>query len=136
MAHSSSQNELAQRTQRLVPTRSGKRRIVVTLLSIVAILSTILKLTPFQQTVIGNGKVGVFSVMDRPQTIDAQIGGRLVLWSVQEGQTVKKGQLLAEIEDTESRFLSQRRDKLIEAQLAAQRQRKAEGERLSRDQER
>ena len=129
MAHSSSQNELAQRTQRLVPTRSGKRRIVVTLLSIVAILSTILKLTPFQQTVIGNGKVGVFSVMDRPQTIDAQIGGRLVLWSVQEGQTVKKGQLLAEIEDTESRFLSQRRDKLIEAQLAAQRQRKAEGER-------
>nr|WP_309692486.1 biotin/lipoyl-binding protein [Armatimonas sp.] len=129
MAHSSSQKELDQRTQRLVPTRPGKRRIVVTLLSIVVILSTILKLTPFQQTVIGNGKVGVFSVMDRPQTIDAQIGGRLVLWSVQEGQTVKKGQLLAEIEDTESRFLSQRRDKLIEAQLAAQRQRKAEGER-------
>ncbi|WP_395142517.1 biotin/lipoyl-binding protein [Armatimonas sp.] len=129
MARASLQNELDQRTQRLVPTRPGKRRIVITLLSIVVILSTILKFTPFQQTVIGNGKVGVFSVMDRPQTIDAQIGGRLVLWSVQEGQTVKKGQLLAEIEDTESRFLSQRRDKLIAAQLAAQRQRKAESAR-------
>jgi membrane fusion protein, adhesin transport system len=126
--HSSSQNELSQRTQRLVPTRPGKRRIVITLFTIIAILTAILKLTPFQQTVIGNGKVGVFTVMDRPQTIDAQIGGRLVLWSVQEGQTVQKGQLLAEIEDTESRFLSQRRAALVDQQLAAQRKRKAEVE--------
>ncbi|MBB6049083.1 HlyD family secretion protein [Armatimonas rosea] len=126
---SHSQQELAQRTKRLVPTRPGKRRIVVTLLVTITLLAAVLKLTPFQQTVIGNGKVGVFTVMDRPQTIDAQIGGRLVLWKVQEGQTVQKGQLLAEIEDTESRFLSQRRTALLDQQLAAQRLRKAEGER-------
>ena len=126
--HGSSQKELDQRTQRLVPSRPGKRRIVVTLLTTVAILTAILKFTPFQQTVIGNGRVGVFTVMDRPQTVDAQIGGRLVSWNVNEGQSVKKGQLLGEIEDTESRFLSQNRYKLIDKQLTAQRQRKAEGE--------
>lgn len=129
MTATSSHQELAQRTKRLVPTRPGKRRIVITLLVMIALIAAVLKLTPFQQTVIGNGKVGVYTVMDRPQTIDAQIGGRLVLWKVQEGQTVQKGQLLAEIEDTESRFLSQRRTALLDQQLAAQRLRKAEGER-------
>lgn len=117
------------RARALVPAKPGKHRIVTTLLVTIALLFTVLKFTPFQQTVIGNGKVGVYSVMDRPQTVDAQIGGRLVLWSVQEGQLVEKGQLLAEIEDTESRFLSERRTQLIEQQLAAQRQRKAEAER-------
>lgn len=122
-------NTLNTRVEKLVPTRKGKRRIVTTLVVTIALIATILKFTPFQQTVIGNGKVGVFSVMDRPQTVDAQIGGRLVLWNVQEGQAVQKGQLLAEIEDTESRFLSQRRTTLLDQQLAAQRLRKAEAER-------
>jgi multidrug resistance efflux pump len=126
MARKSS--DLDRRTQKLVPTRPGKRRIVGLLLIVVGVLVAMLKFTPFQQTVIGNGRVGVFSVMDRPQTIDAQIGGRLVLWRVQEGQSVQKGELLAEIEDTESRFLSEQREKLITDQLTAQKRRKAEAE--------
>ena len=126
-------NTLSTRVEKLVPVRKGKRRIVATLLVTVALITAVLKFTPFQQTVIGNGKVGVFSVMDRPQTVDAQIGGRLVLWSVQEGQSVQKGQLLAEIEDTESRFLSQRRTALLDQQLAAQRLRRAEAEQRVRE---
>jgi len=108
----------------LVPLRPSRRRIALTLLVIVALVTTLLKVTPYQQTVIGNGKVGVYSVMARPQTIDAQIGGRLVAWNVEEGQAVKQGQLLAIIQDTEARYLSPERVALIRQQLTAQRTRK------------
>lgn len=108
----------------LVPLRPARRRIALTLLVILALLATLLKLTPYQQTITGNGTVGVYSIMERPQAIDAQIGGRLVTWNVEEGQEVKKGQLLAVIQDTEARYLSPERVALIRQQLTAQRTRK------------
>jgi multidrug resistance efflux pump len=111
---------------RLMPPRKRKRHIAYLLLVLLAIAVLILKFTPYQQTVVGNGKVGVFRVMDRTQTIDAQIGGQLVEWHVQEGDVVQKGQLLAKIRDTESRFLSPERVVQLRRQSAAQRQRKRE----------
>lgn len=108
----------------LVPTKKAGKRIALTSLLTLAAVGAVLKWTPWQQTVIGNGKVGVFSVMSRPQTIDAQIGGRLVSWNVQEGQTVEKGQLLAVVEDTEARYLSTARETRLSEQLAAQRRRR------------
>lgn len=43
--------------------------------------------------------------MERPQNIEAQIPGRIVSWSVRDGETVQKGQLVAELTDLDPKFL-------------------------------
>ncbi len=63
-------------------------------------------LMPWRQSVAGNGEIIVFSPMHRPQTIEAQIPGRLVRWNVQDGQDVKVGEAIAEISEIDQRFLS------------------------------
>ncbi|RYG24414.1 HlyD family efflux transporter periplasmic adaptor subunit [bacterium] len=66
-----------------------------------------LAFVPWQQNVVGTGEVAIFSAMDRPQNVEAQIPGRIVKWHVQEGQTVKEGDPIAEIEDIDSKFLDE-----------------------------
>jgi multidrug resistance efflux pump len=43
--------------------------------------------------------------MDRPQTIEAQIPGRLLQWYVRDGEIVHADQLIAELTDIDPRFL-------------------------------
>jgi membrane fusion protein, adhesin transport system len=115
-----------ERIHALTPSKKAGRRVGPAVFLALLLVGLVLKFTPWQQTIIGNGKVGVFGAMDRPQTIDAQIGGRLRQWLVQEGQSVEKGQLLAVIEDTDSSFLSPERLSQVEKRLVAQRQRRTE----------
>src|SRR5690349_6970273 len=70
--------------QMVAPLRSG-RRIAALLIGLVTLAALILIYVPWQQTVIGHGQVMVYSAMDRPQNVEAQIPGRLVEWRVQEG---------------------------------------------------
>lgn len=83
---------------------------------------------PWQQTVIGKGKVTVFSPMQRPQGIEAQISGRLKQWHVMEGQTVQAGQLIADLADIDPKFLDVNQIQTLEAQRAALEARKAAAE--------
>jgi membrane fusion protein, adhesin transport system len=125
------------RIEALVPARRAGKRVAWTVFGTLLGVGLVLKFTPWQQTVIGNGQVQPFDVSARPQTVDAQIGGRLREWRVQEGQTVKKGQLIALIEDTDSSFLSPERLRQVNERLAAQRQRRArEVQRAARIRER
>ncbi len=71
---------------------------------------------PWRQSVAGTGEIIVFSPMQRPQTIEAQISGRLTKWYVKDGQTVKEGELIAEISDIDPRFLSRDQLKVLEEQ--------------------
>lgn len=87
---------------------------------ILFILSTLaLIFVPWQQTVIGTGKVTVFSPMQRPQSIEAQISGRLKTWYVMEGQTVQAGQLIAELVDLDPKFLNAEQLHTLEEQKQA-----------------
>lgn len=61
---------------------------------------------PWQQTVTGVGRLTVFSPMDRPQNIEAQIPARIVKWHVKEGDMVKEGQILAELSDLDSKLMA------------------------------
>jgi adhesin transport system membrane fusion protein len=54
---------------------------------------------PWQQNVTGIGKVVAYAPLERQQTIDAAVSGRITHWYVKEGQTVKKGDILVEISD-------------------------------------
>ena len=78
---------------------------------------------PWQQTVTGLGRVTVFNPADRPQSVEAQISGRIKHWSVKEGQHVKAGELLVELEDIDPKYLSHSQLSQLEAQKAALEQR-------------
>lgn len=91
---------------KMMETQKVLRPVAVSLLILVLLLFVSLIYVPWQQSVTGYGRVIVFSPMDRPQSIEAQIPGRLVRWNVVEGQTVKAGEVIAEIEDIDSKFLT------------------------------
>lgn len=76
------------------------------LLTTLLIAIVFLLFVPWRQSVAGSGEIIVFSPMHRPQTIEAQISGRLIRWFVQDGQIVKEGQLIAELSDIDPRFLN------------------------------
>ncbi len=100
------------------PPKSG-RRIAIILIFLVASVALGLIFIPWQQTVTGYGTVSVFSAMDRPQNIEAQISGRVVSWNIQEGQTVAAGDVIAELDDIDSKFLDPEQESRIITQLAA-----------------
>ncbi len=100
------------------PPKSG-RRIAIILIFLVASVVLGLIFIPWQQTVTGYGTVAVFSAMDRPQNIEAQISGRLVAWHIQEGQTVAAGDVIAELDVIDSKFLDPEQATRIVTQLAA-----------------
>lgn len=114
------------RALEMVPPRPWGRRIAVTLIGSLAVVGLGLWKVPWQQSVVGKGRVGVYSVMARPQTVEAQISGRLIEWRVQEGDVVRKGQRIAVLEDIEARYLDPARVRRTEMQLAAQRRRREE----------
>ncbi|WP_373531843.1 HlyD family secretion protein [Vampirovibrio sp.] len=89
--------------------------------TVILFVSAILALifVPWQQTIIGTGTVTVFSPMQRPQSIEAQISGRLKSWYVMEGQRVKAGQRVAELVDTDPKFLDIEQIKRLEEQRIA-----------------
>ena len=90
--------------ERLAQRRVGSR-IAKVVFGMLVLTTLVLIFVPWQQTIVGSGEVTVFDPNSRPQTIEAQIPGRITKWLVQEGQTVEQGQLLAEIEDIDSKFL-------------------------------
>lgn len=97
--------EISLQSLRVLTPRSGKRRVLTIIAGL--LVGTVLTLifVPWQQTIVAHGQVAVYGTMDRPQNIEAQIPGRLTGWDVQEGQTVKAGDVLARIEDIDSKFL-------------------------------
>lgn len=103
----------------LVKAPKSGRRIAIILIVLVASVVLGLVLIPWQQTVTGYGTVSVFSAMDRPQNIEAQISGRVVSWHIQEGQTVAAGDVIAELDDIDSKFLDPEQESRIKTQLGA-----------------
>jgi multidrug resistance efflux pump len=61
---------------------------------------------PWQQTVMGTGKVVAFAPLERQQFIEAPIEGRITKWYVMEGSLVKQGDLIVEITDNDPQFLN------------------------------
>lgn len=80
-------------------------RDLMIILSSCLILLILSLFLPWRQTVTGTGKITIFSPMQRPQNINAMIDSKIKKWEVQEGEFVKRGQLLVEIEEVDEKFL-------------------------------
>ncbi len=85
---------------------------------------------PWRQTVTGQGKVTVFSPMQRPQSINSQIDARIKKWHVVEGQYVSRGDLLLELDEVKPKYLDKDQLKRLKGQQQALAQKKAATQRL------
>ena len=113
--------------------RTGRYAWVLAFLILVTLglMGWSLVAVPWYQSVTGKGSVIVYSPMDRPQQVDAQIPGRLRSWYVREGETVKKGQKLALLQDIDSKFLDpQQVERMSQMVRSYQRKREIIGYRL------
>lgn len=106
------------RSLRLVKPRPSGRRIAATFGGLIALIVAALVFVPWQQTIVGYGDVTNSDPMNRPQNVEAQISGRLVQWNVQEGDTVKEGDVIAKLQDIDSKFLDPEQAKQLRDQRA------------------
>ncbi len=68
-----------------------------------------LLLTPWQQNITGTGRVTAFAPLERQQTVEAPVSGRIVQWQAREGAKVKTGDVLMEIADVDPEQLERLR---------------------------
>ncbi|NGZ97059.1 MAG: ABC transporter permease [Nitrospira sp. WS110] len=78
-------------------------RLPVTL---VLLFLLIINFVPWTQTVTVTGQLSAYTPYERPQDIEAQITGRIKKWHVNEGDEVKEGDLILELEDYDPNFMS------------------------------
>jgi multidrug resistance efflux pump len=80
-------------------------------------IAAALYFAPWQQSVRGAGRVIAFAPLERQQAIEAPIAGRIVEWTVNEGEHVEEGALLAVISDNDPELanrLARTRDAAME----------------------
>ncbi|HLT37256.1 MAG TPA: biotin/lipoyl-binding protein, partial [Enhygromyxa sp.] len=87
----------------LLESRSPRVARVLARLFVVALVVTVLVLVfaPWQQSVVGHGRVVAYAPLERQQIIEAPIEGRISEWYVQEGERVTAKQVLAELSDND-----------------------------------
>ncbi|NBW66127.1 HlyD family efflux transporter periplasmic adaptor subunit [bacterium] len=84
--------------------------------AIVGSIACVALFLPWQQNVQATGEVTALAPADRPQTVNAIVGGRIVSWDVGEGQAVQAGDPIVHLADVKESYLDPR---------ALQRQREA-----------
>ena len=121
-------------SERLVPPPVGARRTAAVLA--VAFLGSLLfaSLAPWQQSARGAGRVIAYAPLERRQSIEAPVAGRVVEWFVQEGSLVEAGAPVVRIADNDPRLMERlevereataERLRNYEARVSAQRTRLA-----------
>ena len=97
---------------------------------VIMVFFVIFLFQPWRQTITGEGQVTVFSPMQRPQTINSQIDARISKWHVNEGEIVKRGDLLLELEEVNPKYLDKNQLEKLEGQKLSLVDKRAATERL------
>jgi multidrug resistance efflux pump len=90
---------------RLVATSRIARVVARMVLAGLGILVSSLFLVPWQQNSPGKGRVIAYTPVERQQSIEAPIEGRLARWHVHEGSRVREGDPIADILDNDPDIL-------------------------------
>ena len=107
---------------RLVRHSTRLARTVARLLMLALMLALIgVLVAPWQQNVTGQGRVIAYAPLERQQSIQAPIAGRITHWAVQEGSRVKEGDILVELSDNDADLMSRLQEQrvAIEARISA-----------------
>ena len=105
---------------RRVPRSRGARRVAVVLVVSLLLAAIGLAFVPWQQTAYGEGAVVAYSPTERPQGVQAPIGGRLGEWFVQEGARGREGDPIVRIGDVDPDILTRLRAELGAARARVQ----------------
>lgn len=73
---------------------------------VLCVLPFVMLLVPWQQNVKASGRVLAFAPLEREQTVNAPLGGRVVRWHVQEGTYISAGDPLVEISDIDPELIN------------------------------
>lgn len=90
---------------RLVRSPRTPARVAAVLVGLSFLFALALAFVPWQQSVVGDGRVIAFTPLERQQSIQAPLEGRIVRWWVQEGARVAAGDRLLEITDNDPQIL-------------------------------
>jgi multidrug resistance efflux pump len=105
----------------------GPRRVARALALAFCAAALLTALAPWQQSVTGTGRVIAYAPLERQQTIEAPLDGRVVRWWVQEGVHVDEGELLLDLSDNDPEIIERiERERVItEARAESYRERVA-----------
>ncbi len=83
-----------------------RSRLLARLLALLSVLLALsLVIVPWQQSVRGSGRVIAFNPLDRRANIEAPVEGRVRRLNVVENQSVRQGDVIAEIQDNDPNLL-------------------------------
>ncbi len=90
------------------------RRVARCLLVLLAFSIVALAWAPWQQTVSGTGRVVAYSPLERQQSVEAPISGRVVRWGegLYEGAELTAGQFILEIQDLDPNLQFRQQEQL------------------------
>ena len=103
---------------RLAKSSRIARRVARVLLVLLAAAIVALGFAPWQQSLSGTGRVVAYAPLQRQQTIEAPISGRIVRWGDQvfDGVRVKQDHFILEIQDIDPNFQLRQQDQLAATQ--------------------
>lgn len=103
---------------RLVTSPRVPRQIAKVLVGLLGLSLLAMLFAPWQQSIKGTGQVVAFAPLERQQTIQANVSGRVFKWGdgIREGAQLKQGQTVLEIRDIDPQAL----ERLEEQRTAAQ----------------
>lgn len=79
-------------------------RILARWLVVLGVIFLIILFVPWQQNVRGTGKVTAFDPINRPQTVQSAIAGRIQHWHVREGEYVEKGDTIITLSEIKDKY--------------------------------
>ncbi|MGD8863817.1 MAG: HlyD family efflux transporter periplasmic adaptor subunit [Myxococcales bacterium] len=91
-------------------------RLVLVLWGGALLTVILLPLTPWQQSVVGSGRVIAYAPLDRHQVVESPMDARVMRWFVQEGDRVAEGDPIAELSDNDPQILRRLREQSTAAQ--------------------
>ena len=105
-------------TLRTIHSHRGSR-VLARLLLVMLLIFVLILFLPWQQNIRGKGSVTALSPMNRPQTVEAVIGGRIKQWYVREGDRVKAGDTIASISEVKEKYFDPQLLPRLELQIDA-----------------
>lgn len=105
------------RALRLVAPPRFNKVLARMVLAAFALVALALVAVPWQQTSSGQGRVIAYAPVERQQSVDAPVEGRVVAWHVREGDHVEAGDPICDLSDNDPEILSRLRQER-ESQIA------------------
>jgi multidrug resistance efflux pump len=97
-------------------------RILARWLMVLGVIFLIILFVPWQQNVRGTGKVTAFDPMNRPQTVQSAIAGRIEHWHVREGEYVEKGDTIITLSEIKDKYFDPQLLMRLQEQINAKEQ--------------